>query len=65
MKDVLNVLDTVLKGAKDTVLEKGLNSLDIVSREDFEIQKKILIKTRTKVEELEAKLDKLLSEKES
>jgi BMFP domain-containing protein YqiC len=60
MKDILNPLNDLLKNSKDSILNKGLKRLDIVSREEFEIQKKIILKTRQKLEQVEAKLDLLL-----
>lgn len=43
-----------------TVLENAFNRLDLVTREEFEIQKKVLLRTREKLERLEA----LLAEKD-
>ena len=63
MKDILNPLNDILKNSKDSIVNKGLKRLDVVSREEFEIQKKILLKTRVKLEQVEAKLDLLLAEK--
>lgn len=63
MKDVLNPLNDILKNSKNSIVNKGLKRLDIVSREEFEIQKKILLKTRQKLEQVDAKLDLLLAEK--
>ena len=39
------------------VLQTQLSKLDLVTREEFDIQKKGLLKTRLKIEELEKKLD--------
>ncbi|MGQ4001842.1 accessory factor UbiK family protein [Francisellaceae bacterium CB300] len=63
MKEILNPLNDLLKNSKDSIVNKGLKRLDVVSREEFEIQKKILLKTRAKLEQVEAKLDLLLAEK--
>ena len=63
MKDILNPINDLLKNSKDSILSKGLKRLDVVSREEFEIQKKILLKTRQKLEQVEDKLDLLLTEK--
>ncbi|MGY6553367.1 MAG: accessory factor UbiK family protein [Wenzhouxiangella sp.] len=43
-----------------TVLENAFSRLDLVTREEFEIQKKVLLRTREKLERLEA----LLAEKD-
>ncbi|WP_150464190.1 accessory factor UbiK family protein [Francisella sp. XLW-1] len=64
MKEILGPINDVIKNSKDNVINKSLKKLDVVSREEFEIQKKILLKTRQKLEQIEAKLDKLIAEKE-
>ena len=38
------------------VLRSGLNKLDLVTREEFEVQEAVLARTREKLEALEAKL---------
>lgn len=40
------------------VLEATFNRMDLVTREEFEIQKKVLARTREKVEALEAQLNR-------
>ncbi len=40
-----------------TVLENAFSRLDLVTREEFEIQKKVLLRTREKLEQLEALLN--------
>lgn len=52
------------RGFKDDVknnikvlLEDYLRKLNLVSREEFDIQKEVLLKTRLKIEELEKKLN--------
>lgn len=61
MKDILNSLEDTIKNSRDKIVKKSLSKLDVVSREEFEVQKKILAKTRLKLEELEKKLDQLLA----
>lgn len=39
------------------VLSSAFDRMDLVTREEFEAQKKVLERTREKLEELEAKLD--------
>ena len=39
-----------------SVLQSKLSQLDVVSREEFDIQTQVLIKTRAKLSELEAKV---------
>ncbi|AXA34557.1 accessory factor UbiK family protein [Francisella adeliensis] len=63
MKEILDPINDLLKNSKESIVNKGLKKLDVVSREEFEIQKKILLKTRTKLEQVEAKLDSLIAEK--
>lgn len=63
MKEILGPLNDVIKNSKENIVNKSLKELDVVSREEFEVQKKILLKTRQKLEQVEAKLDKLLAEK--
>jgi BMFP domain-containing protein YqiC len=42
-----------------TLLQQQLAQLDFVSREEFDIQSRVLQRTRTKLEVLESKLDQL------
>ena len=44
------------------VLRGGLNRLDLVTREEFEVQRAVLARTREKLEALEAKLAELEEE---
>lgn len=39
------------------VLQSGLGRLDLVTREEFEVQEAVLARTREKLERLEAKLE--------
>ena len=55
-----------LKTARDevessfrSVLEAGLENLDLVTREEFEVQEAVLARTREKLEALEARLEEL------
>ena len=41
------------------VLSSSLSKLDLVTREEFEVQEAVLARTREKLEALEAKLEKL------
>jgi BMFP domain-containing protein YqiC len=62
---------TMAEGAESKVkqvLQSQLNKLDFVSREEFEIQSNVLIRTREKLAVLEAKLEvleKSLQEKQA
>ncbi|MBU2895019.1 accessory factor UbiK family protein [Colwellia sp. D2M02] len=42
-----------------TVLQSKLAQLDVVTREEFDVQTQVLIKTRAKLSELEAKFAEL------
>ncbi len=41
------------------VLQSGISKLDLVTREEFEVQQAVLARTREKLEHLEAQLDDL------
>ena len=47
------------------VIQGQLNKLDVVSREEFDVQTQVLIKTRAKLAELEARLTELEASKEN
>jgi BMFP domain-containing protein YqiC len=51
----------VMKNMRAT-LESGLGKLDLVTREEFEVQRAVLARTRDKLERLEAQI-KALEEK--
>lgn len=42
-----------------SVLQSGLGKLDLVTREEFEVQEAVLLRTREKLEALEARLKDL------
>ena len=42
-----------------SVLKTGIGKLDLVTREEFEVQEAVLARTREKLETLEAKLEEL------
>jgi BMFP domain-containing protein YqiC len=44
-----------------SVLQTGLGKLDLVTREEFEVQQAVLARTREKLEALEAKLEDIES----
>ncbi|HEX5792473.1 MAG TPA: accessory factor UbiK family protein [Rheinheimera sp.] len=45
------------------VLQSKLAELDFVSREEFDVQRQVLLRTREKLEQLEQQLAALLAEK--
>jgi len=55
---VKNMADEA-EGRVKQVLQAQLNKLDFVSREEFDIQSQVLIRTREKLEALEARLSEL------
>lgn len=42
-----------------TVIQRKLSEMDVVSREEFEVQTQVLLKTREKLAEMEAKMNEL------
>lgn len=44
-----------------TVLQRKLSQLDVVSREEFDVQTQVLLKTRAKLAELEERIAQLES----
>ena len=48
-----------------SVLAVGLRKLDLVTREEFEVQRAVLLKSREKLEQLEAKMVALETQVES
>ena len=42
-----------------TVLQRKLSQLDVVTREEFDVQTQVLIKTRAKLTELESRIAQL------
>ena len=63
---LLDRVPPALRGARDdleanfrTVLRSGLSKLDLVTRDEFDAQSKVLARTREKLEALEARLKEL------
>lgn len=52
----LKNLATDIEDKTKAVLQRKLSQLDVVSREEFDVQTQVLIKTREKLTQLEAKL---------
>ena len=55
----LKDLATDIEDKTKAVLQRKLSQLDVVSREEFDVQTQVLIKTREKLTQLEAKLAEL------
>lgn len=62
MKEILDPINDLLKNSKESIVNKGLKSLMLYRVKNLKL-KKILLKTRTKLEQVEAKLDLLIAEK--
>jgi hypothetical protein len=70
---VKKVIDSLPEGVKalpdemkknvHAAVTAGLDKLDVVTREEFDAQQKVLEKTRKKLEKLEAQVDKLCKKK--
>ena len=57
--DGMRTMRSDLEDGFRTVLQSGLNKLDLVTREDFEVQEAVLQRTREKLEALEKRLEDL------
>ena len=55
---IKNVASEIEEKTK-TVLQRKLTELDVVSREEFDVQTQVLLKTRGKLVDLEAKVAEL------
>jgi BMFP domain-containing protein YqiC len=55
LKDLRNDVESNFR----SLLSAGLNKLDLVTREEFEIQRKVLERTREKLDRLEQELEDL------
>ena len=56
LKQVKNDFDERLKA----LLQQQLTSMEFVSREEFDIQRKVLARTRHKLEQLEKRIEELM-----
>lgn len=61
-KGLRSVKDDLEKNFR-SVLQSGLGKLDLVTREEFEVQEAVLARTRQKLEGLEERLQTMESEK--
>ncbi|GAA6173899.1 accessory factor UbiK family protein [Colwellia sp. KU-HH00111] len=57
--DGLKTLANDFEDKTKTVLQRKLSQLDVVTREEFDVQTQVLIKTRSKLADLEARLAEL------
>ncbi|MDA3978828.1 MULTISPECIES: ubiquinone biosynthesis accessory factor UbiK [Gallibacterium] len=58
IKDIGNDVESKLK----QVLQAQLSKLDVVTREEFDVQTQVLLRTREKLTALEARVDALLQQ---
>ena len=65
IEGILNILPQNTKDMRDDVkdnlkilLNDYLRKIDVVTREEFDIQKEVLLKTREKLDDLEEKIKK-------
>ena len=65
IESILNILPQNTKEIKDDVKDNlkilvndYLRRIDVVTREEFDVQKEVLLKTRKKLDDLEEKLNK-------
>jgi BMFP domain-containing protein YqiC len=61
-KGLRSVKDDLEKNFR-SVLQSGLGKLDLVTREEFEVQEAVLARTRQKLESLEERLQTMESKK--
>ncbi len=61
MKDIQSDIEKNMR----TGLESGLRKMNLVTREEFDIQSAVLLRTREKLEALEGTLEKIVSEMET
>ena len=59
LPDNLRTIRADLEDGFRTVLKSGLEKLDLVTREEFEVQEAVLQRTREKLEARAAKLEEL------
>ena len=64
MPENLKHLQDDLKQNFSSVLESGLSKFNLVSRDEFEVQKLVLAKCRKQINELKAKLAEITSDNE-
>lgn len=64
LPDNIQNLDTDIQQKFNNILHLAFTKLDLVSREEFDVQVKVLARTREKVEQLETELAKLIEQKD-
>lgn len=59
MPQDIGEIGTDLKHNLSAVIKESMSKMDLVSREEFDVQSKVLARTRARLEEMEKKLDEL------
>lgn len=62
LPDSLKNIEQDLQQKFKTIIQSTFDKLDLVTREEFEVQKKVLAKTRLKIDAIEKQLSQSLSE---
>ncbi|MBL6917929.1 MAG: accessory factor UbiK family protein [Gammaproteobacteria bacterium] len=57
-------LSNEIRGNVRAMVEASLRKMDLVTREELEVQEKVLIRTREKLEALQARIEALEGEQE-
>lgn len=57
-KDLLDAREDLSRNVR-TLLHAGFQKMDLVTREEFEVQRAVLLRTREKLEALETRLTEL------
>lgn len=61
----LNSLGDELEGNFRAVLQSAMKNMDLVTREEFEVQRGVLARTRERLESIQARLEELEKEQDS
>lgn len=65
MPDKLKSMQQDMQSNFRSLLQSSFNKLDLVTREEFDVQKNVLAKTRAKLDALEKEIAAMTSPKES
>lgn len=65
LPESMQVLDKEIQNKFNDILQIAFTKLDLVTREEFDVQLKVLARTREKVENLEAALAKFTQDMEN
>ena len=65
LPESIQALEKDLQQSFKDILMSAFSRIDLVTREEFDVQTKVLAKTRKKIDALQAQLDSLLSTEEN